>query len=295
MTTAQVPRRSLRSVPQPPAAGASRDSVAGETTGSIGLADIISEQALLLGAGSTVLHQLADRGTGLGVAEHSTTLQRPADRLRTTLLYVYMMIHGTDEERKQIVRMVNKAHAPVRSEGRYSAYDPELQLWVAATLAHNGLFIWEKIHGRLDDASREGIYRDSRILGNALQVKPEQWPATIAEFEEYWERKLDQIAASPPEPRTQVYVQRLLAADTRPHGFRSLGRLQGLMARGNVDPRVREVLGLTWTPGDQRRYDLFWMLFAPLYRLTPRFLRHLIARGIVRDTRRRMRRGRRVI
>lgn len=300
MTTAQVPHHAsgssghgASSAPQPAAVAPTASAV--PPAGSIGLADIIGEQALLLGAGSTVLHQLADRGTGLGVAEHSTTLQRPADRLRTTLLYVYMMIHGTDEERKQIVRMVNKAHAHVRSEGRYSAYDPELQLWVAATLAHNGLFIWEKIHGRLDDASRERIYRDSQIFGNALQVKPEQWPATITDFEEYWERKLDQIAATPPEPTTQVYVQRLLAVDARPHGLRSLGWLQSLMARGNVDPRIREVLGLTWTPGDQWRYDLFWKLFAPLCRLTPRFLRHLLARGIIRDTRRRLHQGRRVI
>ncbi|GGO93937.1 hypothetical protein GCM10011584_33800 [Nocardioides phosphati] len=262
---------------------------------SAALADIIGEQALLLGAGSTVLYQLADRGTGLGVAEHSTTLMRPADRLRTTLLYVYMMIHGTDEERKQIVRMVNKAHAGVRSEGRYSAYDPELQLWVAATLAQNGMFIWERINGRLDDASRERIYRDSQIFGNALQVKPEQWPATMAEFEAYWERQLDSFVAAGPEPSVQVYVQKLLAPEMRPAGLRGLGRVQDLMSRGNVDPRIREVLGLTWTPADQRRYDLFWKVFPSLYRLTPRFLRHAAARAIIRDTRRRMRKGRRVI
>ena len=256
------------------------------------LSDIICEQALLLGAASTVLYQLADKGVGLGVAEHSTTLKRPVDRLRTTLLYVYMVITGTDDERAAISRMVNKAHAPVRSEGRYSAFDPELQLWVAATLAHNGPFIYEKVFGPLDEASREQLYRESQILGNALQVKPEQWPATLADFEEYWEKKLETLES---DPAVQVYVQRLLNAEQRFLLLRPLAELEDLVARGNVEPRVREVLGLTWTPIDQVRYDLFWKIFPPIYRATPRILRQLPGRLIVRDTRRRMRRGSRVI
>lgn len=258
----------------------------------VSLADFICEQALLLGAGSTVLYQLADSGTGLGVAEHSTTLQRPVDRLRTTLLYVYMMVLGTAEERQAIVRMVNRAHAPVRSEGRYSAFDPELQLWVAATLAHNGLYIYERTFGPLDDASRERIYQESQVFGNALQVRPEQWPATLAEFEGYWRGR---IAGFSPEPAVQVYVQQLLSSEQQPLVARPLTRLQDLMSRGNVEPEIREVLGLSWTPTDQRRYDLFWKVFPPLYRRVPRVLRQLAARLVVRDTRRRLRSGKRVI
>lgn len=258
----------------------------------VSLADFICEQALLLGAGSTVLYQLADTGTGLGVAEHSTTLERPVDRLRTTLLYVYMMVLGTAEERQAIVRMVNRAHAPVRSEGRYSAFDPELQLWVAATLAHNGLFLYERTFGPLDDASRERIYRESQVFGNALQVRPEQWPANLAEFEDYWRNR---IAGFTPEPAVQAYVQQLLSSEQQPVLARPLTRLQDLMSRGNVEPEIREVLGLSWTPSDQRRYDLFWKVFPPVYRRVPRFLRQLAARLVVRDTRRRLRSGRRVI
>lgn len=263
-----------------------------EPAGAIGLADIIGEAALLLGAGSTVLYQLADKPTGLGVAEHSTTLARPTDRLRTTLLYVYIATLGTDEERQAIHRMVNKAHAPVRSAGRYSAFDPELQLWVAATLAHNGLFIHQRIFGDVDQASRERIYRDSQIFGNLLQVKPEQWPATLAEFEDYWADKLTKLEA---DPAVQVYVQRLLAIENRPTLLKPFGAIQGLMGRGNIEPEVREILGLTWTPSDQRLYDLFWTVFPPLYRLIPRTLRQLPAAVIVRDTRRRMRAHQRVI
>lgn len=256
------------------------------------LEDFICEQALLLGAGSTVFYQLADKGTGLGVAEHSTTLRRPVDRLRTTLLYVYVMALGTEEERRAISRMVNRMHKPVRSQERYSAFDPELQLWVAATLARNGIWIYERIFGPLDPASKERIYRDSQVFGNALQVKPEMWPPTWADFEEFWEKKIQTLET---EPAVQVYCQRLLDSDSQPIVLRGFVGLQDLLTRGNLDPRVRNLLGLSWTPTDQRRYDLFWKVFPPAYRATPRVLRQGQARLILADTRRRLRAGTRVI
>src|SRR5690606_7359477 len=101
------------------------------------------------------------------VAEHSTALVRPMDRLRTTLTYVYVMILGTDEERAVVTRLVNKAHVPIRSTGRYNAFDPDLQLWVAVTLAQN-TWLHEKMFGEFDPATREQVYRDGWIFGTAL-------------------------------------------------------------------------------------------------------------------------------
>ena len=67
--------------------------------------------------------------------------------------------------------MVNKMHAPVRSPGRYSAFDPDLQLWVAATLAKNGEWLYEKVFGPMDAATKERCYRESWVYGTALQVR----------------------------------------------------------------------------------------------------------------------------
>lgn len=279
----------IRRVPKHGRPGAAQ---AAQAEPALRLADLVCEQALLLGAGSTVFYQLAMKGVGLGVAEHSTTLSRPLDRLRTTLLYVYVMILGTPEERRAIARMVNRAHAPVRSEGRYSAYDPDLQLWVAATLARNGLFISELVWGPLDRATREQIYRDAQVLGNALQVEPSDWPATLEEFEAYWEDSLRRLE---PDPAVQAYCRALLDPRSQPPVVRLLAPLQDLMARGNLDPRAREVLALPWSARDQRRYELFWKVFPPAYRAVPRLLRQLPARLVLWDTRRRLRIGRRVI
>lgn len=254
--------------------------------------EIAAEQALLLGAGSAVMLQLAMKGVGLGVAEHSTTLSRPFDRLRTTLTYVFVMALGTEEEQKQIARMVNRAHAPVRSEGRYSAFDTDLQLWVAATLYYTGDQMYTKIFGPLPDEQREEYYRASRIFGTALQVKEEQWPPTVAEFERYWQETLLRTEA---DPAVQRYAGQLLSTKGQPLAAKLTIPLQDLMTRGNLDPRTREVLGFSWSRRDQRLYDLFWKVFPPLYRLVPRRLRHLHAHLILADMRRRMRKGARVI
>jgi uncharacterized protein (DUF2236 family) len=177
------------------------------TAAKFGIADYAGEQAMLLGAGSTVMYQLAMKGVGLGVAEHSTTLRRPVDRLRTTLTYIYVMSWGTEAEKMAVSRMVNKMHAPVRSPGRYTAFDPDLQLWVAATLAKNGEWLFEKIFGPMDAATRERCYRESWIFGTALQVKPDMWPPTRAAFEEYWEESVTRLE---PDPIVQEYVKQLL-------------------------------------------------------------------------------------
>lgn len=257
-----------------------------------GLADLIGEEMLLFGAGSTVMYQLARKGVGLGVAEHSTALARPLDRLRTTLTYVYVVTRGTEEERRQLVRMVNRAHAPVRSSGRYSAFDPDLQLWVAATLAHNGEQMYERVFGPMTPETRERIYQESQVFGTALQVDPAMWPATRADFEDYWRQGLQRLE---PDPAVQCYAKLLLSRESVAFPFRPLLVLQDLLTRGNLDPRAREVLALPWSKRDQRRYDLFWRLVRVVYPRVPRRLRTAHADWTLRDFRRRLRTGRRVI
>lgn len=256
-----------------------------------GIDTYIDETALLLGAGSAIMYQLALVGVGRGVAEHSSALERPLDRLRTTLTYVYGILLGTDEERAAIKRMVNRAHAPVKGDG-YTAFDPALQLWVAATLTYTGEQIYEKTFGPMDPASRERAYREGWVMGTALQVTDDMWPQTRAEFDVYWDHMQGQLS---PDPQVQAYVRKLLAPSWRFWYLAPLVTLQSLVTRGNLTPEARGVLGLPWSPGDQRRYDAFWWIFRRTYRLVPKPLRTLYPRLVLRGFRKRMKKGRRVI
>ncbi|WP_305093595.1 oxygenase MpaB family protein [Prescottella sp. R16] len=256
----------------------------GTDTGGVALADFVGESMLLLGAGPTVLLQLALPGVGYGVAEHSTTLQRPLDRLRTTMTYVYAVTLGTEEERRAVVRLVNRVHVPVRSE-RYNAFDPDLQLWVAATLYRNGADMYERFFGPLSDADAERLYRQSAVYGTALQVKPDMWPADRAAFDVYWEKM---IASVEVDDQVRAYVRELLSGGRAPLPVRALMPVQRFVTTGLLPPRLRDEFGLPWSPRDQRRFDLLMRLLPPVYRLVPRTLRQLPSRYYLWDMRRRL-------
>ncbi len=202
------------------------------------------------------------------------------------------MTLGTDQERDAVAQMVNKAHGPVRGQG-YTAFDSDLQLWVAATLAHNGIFLHERVYGPMSLATKEQIYRDSRVFGTALQVRPEDWPATYADFEKYWDHMLATQMSS--EPLVRDYVAKLLSTKGQPLPLKPAVWLQNLVTRGNLTPELREVLGLTWSRREQKLYDLFFSVHNIVYPVLPAFIRKAHARLIMRDFRRRMRKGRRVI
>lgn len=256
----------------------------GDAAGPV-LASLAAEASILLGAGAAILEQIAARPVGLGVVEHSTVLARPGERLRATLTYVYVMALGSDEERRQVALWVDRAHGPVRATGRYDAFDPELQLWVAATLAHEGRRLHEQVFGPLPPAARERLHQESAIYATALQVQPSAWPADPAAFEEYWRAGLRRLE---PDPAVQYFARRLLSGRDQPLLVRLVLPLQSLMARGGVPPEVRTVLDLPWSRRDQARYNLFWRVFPPIYRRLPRRLRSLPARLSLRDYRRRV-------
>ncbi|WP_211220602.1 oxygenase MpaB family protein [Gordonia shandongensis] len=252
-----------------------------------GLNTMIGEACLFLGAGSTVLLQLAEPGVGHGVADHSTVLRRPLDRLRTTMSYVYAVTLGSEDDRKHIVRTTNKAHVPIRS-ATYNAFDPELQLWVAGTLYRNGATLYRRFFGELTDAQADALYRDSAVFGTALQVKPDMWPATRAEFDAYWDRKLDELSC---DDQVRRFVHALLRGGDAPWYIKPGMPLNRLVTTGLLPERVRTDFELPWGPGRQRAFDLLMTIMPPVYRLIPRPIRWLPAKYYLWDLRRRRRAG----
>lgn len=259
--------------------------------GKLGLQDVALEPGMLLGAGTAVMYQLAFYGVGKGVAEHSDTLQRPLDRLRTTLTYLYVLGLGTDEERRAIIKMVNKAHAHIQGDG-YDAFDPELQLWVAATLAEIGKMMYDRIFGEMDPDTAERLYLESRIYGSALQVSDDMWPPTRAEFDKYWAEMESNYSS---DPVIRRYAHRLLSSKEAPWFNKPLMPMISLLTRGGLSQEARDALGFTWTEREQKLYDTFWKVLPPIYRLVPRAVRQAPGRVFMWELRRRFKLGKRII
>src|SRR3954453_12193761 len=162
--------------------------------------DAIAASALF-GAANVVM-QLAVLPVGRGVAESTVDSGRvdkhPFKRQRTTGSYLIVALLGTEAERAAMRREVNRQHSGVvrteeESDVAYNAFDPKLQLWVAACI-YVGFSVWlELARGPLTHEQRDAFYRRCARLGTTLQVPEEMWPADRDAFAEYWWQAMDGI------------------------------------------------------------------------------------------------------
>ena len=144
--------------------------------------DLLNPAAVLLPAANVIM-QLSSPGVGYGVLESpvdsGNVYKHPFKRARTTGTYLAAATLGTDADRALIRAEVDKVHALVRSKPSsplsYNAFDPRLQLWVAACLYRYYIDSHEFLYGPLDDESADAVYQDAKKLGTTLQVTCTAW------------------------------------------------------------------------------------------------------------------------
>ncbi|WP_067974383.1 oxygenase MpaB family protein [Nocardiopsis trehalosi] len=247
---------------------------------------INSEAAVLGAAGYAIALQVAHPAVGRGVAEHSDFVHRPVDRLRGTLTFVYTVVFGTAAEARRVGLLVRGRHRRVRGPG-YDGLDPDLQVWVAATLFHGAVALYELSVGPLTRAEKEAALREAAVFATALGCPADRWPADLDAFDAYWAHTLATIEVDDTARRLtgQVFAprQRLLGPPMR---------VQRFIAAGLLPPKVRDGLGLSWDPGRQRRFDRMFTVVRTVYPRLPRAVRTLPRDAVLRDMRRRAARGR---
>ncbi|GAA3325642.1 oxygenase MpaB family protein [Paeniglutamicibacter sulfureus] len=259
-------------------AAGTTDSRGAETRPESVLSRFAPEAVYLLGGGRAILLQLAMPGVGHGVARHSNFAVNPLGRLNGTLTYIYALSNGTDEQRAKVRSIVHEAHAPVKapaaqdgSHPAYSARDPKLQLWVAATLYDSAMQIQRAVFPPLDDDTAEALYRDYAQLGTELGMPAHLWPATRADFAEYWAETLGQLRVDAP---VRAVAHELLAAKQAPPWIRAAMPLVRLMTIGLLPEPVRTMFGFSFGPRQQRRMDLVLCSARISTRILPRVFRH---------------------
>ncbi|TFC88567.1 oxygenase MpaB family protein [Cryobacterium sp. TMT4-31] len=263
---------------------ASPSSPASLSSPALSIRDVAPESVLVLGGGRAILLQLANPAVGHGVARHSDFATRPLSRLSGTLSYVYAVTCGSPIDRAAAVRRVSLAHRPVhgtQSVGApgYNAFDPQLQLWVAATLYESATRVHELVYGPLTDADAESVYRDYGVLGTALQVPPGLWPADREAFAAYWSRATSGLAT---DETTRSVARQLLHPTTGPVWLRLAMPLGRLVTTGLLQPDERALFDLPWSPGRQRRYNAVIGVIRLIYPRLPTRLRQAPMRHYLR-------------
>jgi uncharacterized protein (DUF2236 family) len=249
---------------------------------AIRLRDISDEAILLAGGARAILLQVALPAVGHGVADHSDFRSDPMRRLAHTLTYLYVLVYGDAEEIERVTGYVDRAHAPVHSAAgdvpRYDAFDPEQQLWVAATLYDSAMTVYSAVFGDLATADAESLYREYAVLGTALQMPAELWPHDRAAFAEYWRQTTARLVV---DDASRAVARGLLYPDRAPMWLRSAMPLARFLTAGWLEPRLRDAFGLRWDDRRQRRFDRTVRVVAAVYPRLPRRLRGWPARLVL--------------
>lgn len=228
------------------------------------------ENILLLGGGRALLMQLAHPKVAAGVDEHSDFRAHPIRRLRRTIRMTMAIVFGDRETALAAARGVNQVHARVQGHD-YRALDPELLLWVYATLADTALVTYETFVQPLVRSEREEFHQEFKLLGELLGIPRERFPATVADLDAY----LEEMVATGPV-RVDARARELAAQVMRPPARLLPGPVMlplNVVTTGLLPPALREQYGLPWGPRQQRAYRLAIAVVPRVIALTPPLLR----------------------
>ena len=155
------------------------------------------EAMLLLGAGPrALLLQIAHPLVAAGVAEHSDFRSDPWARLSGTLRSYLRIVYGTADAARAEIRRLNKLHRGIRGDvldpdlrqrhgRRYSALDPELSLWVHATLVDSTIAAYDAWIEPLSRDEMARYYEETLPVGRAFGIPEAHLPADLEAFETY--------------------------------------------------------------------------------------------------------------
>jgi uncharacterized protein (DUF2236 family) len=261
--------------------------------------DLISGPAVAMLGGANVIMQLARRPVGRGVTESpvesGSLTQHPLKRTRTSLGYIAIALFGSDEERAAYRREIDRVHRLVRSgptsEVAYNAFDPELQLWVAACM-YFGLdqiadLYYQHRPEVTDVGARESLYQFCSRLCTTLQVSREMWPPDRAAFQDYWTAGLQRIEM---DDITRQYLYRFASLRFlgAPMAW-ALGPTHRFIIAGVLPAPIRDELGLPWSRRRQRVHHAIIHLTVIINRALPAPLRRFPFNFYLWDVRRRIR------
>lgn len=231
---------------------------------------VVREKALLAGGPGALLLQVAHPLVAAGVVEHSNFESDPLRRLRGTLDTMLTVAFGDHAQAEAAVAAVTAVHVHVRGVSpagcAYRADDPELALWVHATLVLTALRAFEDLVGTLTDGDRAAYYDRYKVVGHMFGVTDEVMPATYADFESYVRHTVDEVLTVGDGARA---IARGIF-DATVVGPRWWSRPAMKMAAGAfLPPRLRHDFGLPWGRRQRATYAAIRRLMRTGVRITP--------------------------
>lgn len=242
-----------------------------------------------------LLMQACDPLAVVGFRRHSVVFDDPRTRLLRTDEWMARIYFGTTEEAERTGAAIQAMHSRVRgrtaedygpiSKGtRYDASDPNLALWVLATLADSALVYFDGVFGRLSRGERDSYWSDYRRIGELIGLPRDSMPATEGELREYvggrlsdgslWisDEQRDLSVAIVFEPPFTGWLRTAVTPVTE---------TMKLISTGLLPAEIRGLYGFPWNPAHEALLQSAMLQLRAGIRLWPDAIRlHPAARAV---------------
>jgi uncharacterized protein (DUF2236 family) len=194
---------------------------------------------------------------------------------------------GTRAEADAATAPVRAIHAKVRGRlrepvGRFAAGtpwradDPELLLWIIATLVDSNLLVYQRYVRELSRDEQEAYWQDFRIVGTLFGLALEDSPADLGAFRAYMDTMLRSGDLEVDDQARDLAV-RIVMRPPLPAHLLPVRELVNQVTIGLLPPEVRRLYGFAWDPvravavrgGAEYLRRLVVPLLPPKLRLTP--------------------------
>jgi uncharacterized protein (DUF2236 family) len=228
------------------------------------------ENILLLGGGRALLMQIAHPKVAVGVDQHSDFRRSPVKRLRRTVRMTMAIVFGDRETALRAAGAVNKVHGRVRGED-YHALDPDLLMWVHATLVDSALVTYETFVQPLTASERDDFYQESKVVGELLGIPSDHFPKRFDDFNEY----VNGMLANGPVRVGDVgrsLARLVLRPQLRLVPGAAMVPLE-IVTTGLLPATLREQYGLAWGAAQRRAFRVAVATIPKVVKLTPPVIR----------------------
>jgi len=213
-----------------------------------------AETTLILGGERALLMQLAHPMVAAAVADHSDFRRDAFGRLLGTLDLTLTVSFGDEDQRRAAAARVTDRHRRVtgrRGAGRYRALDPELLLWVHATLVDSALATHDRFVRSIARAARVRYYEEMKGQAVAFGVPEGVLPGSFEDFCGYVD---GMVAALDVTDEARALSLGVLYPPS-PEPLRPFLGAMRFLTTGLLPERLRDEYGLTWDPKRQRAFE----------------------------------------
>ncbi|GGS30885.1 oxygenase MpaB family protein [Actinokineospora fastidiosa] len=221
---------------------------------------------------------------GAALRDHSDFFDNPLDRLFRSMPPILGVVYdppGSDTG--ALVRGFHTGLSGTDSRGRrYHALNPDVFWWTHATFVEGIIAVNEFFGTPLTDAEKDRLVAEGVTWWRRYGLSGRPVIDNYADFAAYWQRMLDEELEA---NSTTDFAVRIADARIPPPRFvpgpvwavvrDPVVRFGVWLSVALLPPRAREILGLTWTERQERRFRAFAAVVRAVWPRLPRRLRYL--------------------